>query len=949
MSKHLRGPLRAAIVVFAAFSLLVACTSGGARESARERAGEREGEEEGEREESLQEIAERGDRQLPIMVVREKIGESGEAERSGGPAAEAYEDRALPRANIKYRQVKRAIAASIAIPPGTRASLAPLATSWQELGPITPTVPAIATYTNRETQNSGRVTSMAIAPTCVPTDCRVWVGAAGGGVWFTSDALAETPAWQPLDNGLTSNAIGSLAVDPNDPTGNTVYAGTGEPNGSGDSEAGVGLFRSTDGGQSWSLVTASVAISRDRAIGSIAIDPTDAAHYYIGTDVGRHGSSSANGGRRTPPNAPTLGLYETTDGGATFSLIFSRPPNPTPASTGNDWFQGGVNRIELDPNDPTTVYAALFGYGLWRQSPSNDGDTDFHQVFATFFPGDTFGDRTEFDLVDNAGDTRVYLGDSSDDLAYSVLWRTDDANVEADALFGGGTNAGWTLLSSPTNGTDGFGSYFFCHFQCGYDMFVASPPGQPDAVWIGGAMNYDELQVFGGNGRSNGRAVMRSTDAGVSFTDMTNDAQTPALGMHPDQHAIVFASDPNIAIVGSDGGVIRTSGTYENDSGECSSRPITRADLTDCLNWLSSVPTELTTLNDGLATMQFQSLSVNPDDPTGDLMGGTQDNGTWLFAGGPEWIETIDGDGGQSGYNVADPDIRVHTYFDATPDVSFTGGDPGSWNWIGDPLQQSHELRSFYVPIITDPVVGGSMFVGMQRIWWTPDNGGSQAFLQANCNEYTGTFAKPCGDWKPLGSGQKGDLTSASYGSDKAGHYVVAIERAASDNGTLWAATRIGRVFVSKNANAAKAQNVTYTRIDTPTQPTRFVSGIAIDPANANHAFISFSGYQAYTPGQPGHVFDVTFDPATGTATWTDISYNVGDQPITDIAFDDQTGDLYVSTDFGVLRRAFGETTWTDAAGGLPPVATYGLTIDAGARVLYAATHGRGAWVLQLP
>ncbi len=72
-------------------------------------------------------------------------------------------------------------------------------------------------------------------------------------------------------------------------------------------------------------------------------------------------------------------------------------------------------------------------------------------------------------------------------------------------------------------------------------MFVESPPGQPDTVWLGGAMNYDELPVFGGNGRSNGRAVMRSTDAGVSFTDMTNDAQNPPLGMHPDQHAIVFA------------------------------------------------------------------------------------------------------------------------------------------------------------------------------------------------------------------------------------------------------------------------------------------------------------------------------------------------------------------------------------------------------------------------
>ncbi len=950
MSKRVRGAFWPALVLIAAFSLLVAaCTSGGVRERASEKSDgeEHEGEE---YEESFADIAARGDRQLPILVVREKIGESGEAERFGGPAAEAYEDRAIPRSTIAFRQVKKAIAASEAIPSGTKGALAPLANDWEELGPVTPTVPAIATYTDRETQNSGRVTAMAIASTCVPTNCRLWVAAAGGGVWFTPDALAGTPSWQPLDNGITSNAIGSLAIDPNDATGNTIYAGTGEPNGSGDSEAGVGLFRSTDGGQTWNLVNASVAVSKDRSIGSIAIDPTDADHYYIGTDVARHGSSSANGGRRTPPNAPTLGLYETTDGGASFDLIFSRPPNPSPASSGVDWFQGGVNKIELDPNDPTTVYAALFGYGVWRQSPSLDVDSDFHQVFATHFPGDTFGDRTEFDLVDlGGGDTRIYLGDSSDDLAYSVLWRTDDANVEAGDLFTGGTNGGWTLLSSPTNGTDGFGSYFFCHFQCGYDMFVVSPPGQPDTVWIGGAMNYDELPVFGGNGRSNGRAVMRSTDAGVSFTDMTNDDQDPPLGMHPDQHAIVFASNPDIAIVGSDGGVIRTSGTYVNQTQQCSSRPITRADLTDCLNWLERVPSELTTLNDGLATIQFQSLSANPDDPTGDLMGGTQDNGTWLFSGGPEWLETIDGDGGQSGYNVDNPDIRVHTYFDATPDVSFTGGDPGSWNWIGDPLQQSHELRSFYVPIITDPVVGGAMFIGMQRIWWTPDNGGTHAFLQANCNEYTGTFTKPCGDWKPLGKGQTGDLTSTAYGSTKAGNYVVAIERAPSNEGTLWAGTRVGRVFVSTNANAAQPQNVTYTRIDTSTQPGRFVSGIAIDPANPNHAFVSFSGYEAYTPGQPGHVFDVTFNPNTGTATWTNISSNIGDQPVTDIAFDDATGDLYASTDFGVLRRAFGDTMWTDAAGGLPPVATYGLTIDTGARVLYAATHGRGAWVLDLP
>ena len=98
-------------------------------------------------------------------------------------------------------------------------------------------------------------------------------------------------------------------------------------------------------------------------------------------------------------------------------------------------------------------------------------------------------------------------------------------------------------------------------------------------------------------------------------------------------------------------------------------------------------------------------------------------------------------------------------------------------------------------------------------------------------------------------------------------------------------------------------------------------------------------------------MFEVTFHPATGNATWTDISSNIGDQPVTDVAFDDQTGDVYVSTDFSVLRLEEGGNVWVAAAAGLPPVATYGLTIDTSdaGRVLYGATHGRGAWSVALP
>ena len=91
-----------------------------------------------------------------------------------------------------------------------------------------------------------------------------------------------------------------MVFDPNDPNGKTLYAGTGEPNGSSDSEAGVGIYKSTDGGKSWSVVAGSTSVSTGRSVGAVAIDPANANHIFIGTDVARHGSSSVNGGRFTP-------------------------------------------------------------------------------------------------------------------------------------------------------------------------------------------------------------------------------------------------------------------------------------------------------------------------------------------------------------------------------------------------------------------------------------------------------------------------------------------------------------------------------------------------------------------------------------------------------------------------------------------------------------------------
>jgi hypothetical protein len=921
-----------------------------------------------------------------------RLGESG-VNGLRTAAAEQVANRAFPRT---YVDDKRATSSRQAFTSITANS----AGTWTPLGPVTPDVAGPASqfavrtshgFDGPATQESGRVTALAVDPACVPGSCRLWIAAAGGGIWRTNDALASHVSWIAPPNDLPTNAFGSLVYDA---AHSTLYAGSGEPNGSGDSEAGLGLFRSTDFGAHWSLVPGSAAVATNRAIGGIAIAPNGA--IYIGTAVARHGSSAVNGGRRTPPNAPTLGVYRSTDGGAHFTLesdlVSKAPANPTPASTGSDWFQGGISDLKLDPNSPSNLYASVIGYGIWRANQSASSPVwsqVFHTMNQTDFStgaGDTFGDETVIELVDLGSTTRAYVGDASDDWALDgddstplpEVWRTNSIGSIAGSTAGAlvNTSAGWTRLTSSVNGTNGFLAYGWCqNGQCGYDSFVGSPPGQPDTVFFGGSMNYDELPAYnefgtGAPPRSNGRAVIRSTNAGASAASVTWQDMTAVLGdpskafdvasgLHPDQHAIAFSGNGSTAFIASDGGIARLDLSSTRDqSASCSHRtwnydpenplappvPLTAADLLDCRRLLSAVPAAVDKLNDGLNDIQFQSLSVNPADPTGDVMGGTQDNGTWTYSGSPRWFESVGGDGGQSGYDIANPDIRYHNYYDATPEVSFHGGnDPAAWLEIYDPLQLSKEARSFYVPFEADPVRGGQAFVGMQRVWRTTDHGGSEQALIANgCRsvDLDPFRTKPCGDWQPIGH----DLTKG-YGNDRTGHYVVAVERAPSSNGTLWAGTRVGRLFVTDNASDAPSR-VQFWRIDTPSTPGRFVSGIAIDPNDAHHAWVSYSGYSAYAAG--GHVYEVRYDPKSHKATFTDRSLNIGDQPVTGIARDNVHHATYVATDFGVLRRADGSSQWTEAGSGLPRVAVYGLTLSARGNVLYAATHGRGAWRIPL-
>jgi hypothetical protein len=343
------------------------------------------------------------------------------------------------------------------------------------------------------------------------------------------------------------------------------------------------------------------------------------------------------------------------------------------------------------------------------------------------------------------------------------------------------------------------------------------------------------------------------------------------------------------------------------------------------------------------------SLSVSPFN-SNLLQGGTQDNGTWQTGGNPnKWENTMIGDGGQSGFDAAMPEFRFHTFYDASPDVNFSNGDIADWNWISDPIFGTG--AQFYAAIISDPVVSKTMFVGTANAWRTKTHGmGTMtlAELRQHCNEWTGDFTVTCGDWVQIASPS---LTSAAgYGGTRGGGSVVAIERTKADSSTAWAATQGGRVFISKNVDAASPAAVTWTRLDddSAATPDRFVTSIYVDPANGNHAWVAYSGFNSLTPATPGHVFEVTYNPGAGTSTWVDRSYDFGDLPVSDLVRDDVTGDLYAATDFGVYALPSGQTSWGTSAPGLPNVEVAGLTILPSERILYGATHGLGAWRLNL-
>lgn len=359
----------------------------------------------------------------------------------------------------------------------------PAARTWENVGP---------------TNVGGRVTSLAVHPKKPDT---VYAGAAGGGVWRSDDAGATwTALWhdQPVLN------IGALALDPNAP--DTIFCGTGEANGSADSYPGMGLYRSQDGGQNWTLLASTESNGIPRRIGTIAIDPFDSQHMCLG-GVSHDGAD---------PSA----LYTSRDGGVHWR-------RETFISAANYWCQS----IVFHPGKEGVIFGSFdengAKNGIWR---TTDGGATWKQLSGGLPPGSANFARTSLAIAPSQPDT-IYAQIASGDEHVLGIYRSDDMGER------------WTAIH---------GNFFRNEGQMTYGNSIVVHPRNPDWVLCGGV----DLHLTQDGGKSWTRATRWDAERGNA--DYAH-ADHHALAMPMGAEGRVYDANDGGMDMSSDGGLSWTN------------------------------------------------------------------------------------------------------------------------------------------------------------------------------------------------------------------------------------------------------------------------------------------------------------------------------------------------------------------------------------------------------
>ena len=558
--------------------------------------------------------------------------------------------------------------------------------------------------------------------------------------------------------------------------------------------------------------------------------------------------------------------------------------------------------VELSPLDSNRIYVAAMGKAF---------TTDSNRGLYRSLDGGLTWTRTLF-VNDSTGVSDIASNPLHPDTMYCTTWTrvrrlTYRRAFGADCGIWRSIDAGatWTRL---LNGLPPPGE------NTGR-IAIAVAPSQPSTIYAS--------TTTGSIGGYLGSGLYRSDDAGDSWTrvDLGSDHRNAFGGFAwYFGRVVVSPIDPDdvwvlgVSLLHSiDGGV-----TLNNETG------VAHVDQHGL--WIDpTTPTRVYLGNDGgfwsqvggpwqkspnLPITQFYAGSVDPGNAN-KILGGTQDNGTVKTESGVfAWAEILGADGFQSMVNPGNTNILLGEWQYACDRAGIRRSVNNGLSWVVTSGWAFGDRYNWNTPFTANPRNPNTLIAGTQRAYKSTNGALNWAAVSADLTTNPGT--------------------AVVYGTIS----TVAISNA--DTLLYLAGTDDGRVWRSQSAGT------TWQDISAGL-PGRYVTVVAADPNAANVIYVAHSGF-----GQDLHDPRV-FRSANRGDFWQEISGNLPDAPVNDLIVDPVlTNTLYAATDLGVFVTRNLGGTWTPLGGAMPIQPVWDLVLHAGTRQLFAFTHGRSAWKLDL-
>ncbi len=411
----------------------------------------------------------------------------------------------------------------------------------------------------------GRTRTMAFDPSD-PSGNTIWTGGVAGGLWKLTDAFSNNYTWERISSYTGNSAISSIVIDPSNH--DVIYVSTGEGWFNADAYQGDGIYRSLDGGRTWNRLE-STANTTFRYVQKLLIAGD---RLFACTRAG--------------------GIQMSLDRGETWVK-----------SLGNGQFGFSERAGDIDLATDGALYAGMGFNG------SNDG----------VYKSTDNGDSWEFLDIPGYLPRRVELAvsPSNPDVIYVLKEAPSSRSVEEIVKSkNGGLN--WEILEAPP----AFGMDFFTRNQAWYDLSITIDPNDEDRIFIGGV------------------DLLLSEDGGENWRQISQWFGGFGLQeVHADQHfAGYLPGDGNKAVFTNDGGLFLT---------ENATAPV------PIVEWK----------NQGYNTIQFYACAIHPTIEN-YFLGGTQDNGTHLFEdpGINSTFEVTGGDGAYCHIDRDNPNIQISSF-----------------------------------------------------------------------------------------------------------------------------------------------------------------------------------------------------------------------------------------------------------------------------------------------